>query len=73
MSAAASHIVTLIGIILLLKQFKLGYYLICLASIGGIAYNYFYSAADFFSSSIGMLYVPVITALFLKSNWHIMR
>lgn len=71
-SAAGAHIVTLLGVILLLKQYKLGFYLICLASLGGIIYNYLY-AADFLASSIGLLYVPIITAFFLKSNWHILR
>jgi len=71
-SAAGAHIVTLLGVILLLKEYKLGFYLICLASLGGIIYNYLY-AADFLASSIGLLYVPIITAFFLRSNWHILR
>ncbi len=73
MATSISHAVTLIGIMLMLKQYKLGFYLICLASLGGIGYNHLCSEADFLSASIGMLYVPVITALFLKSNWHIMK
>ncbi|MBQ6713670.1 MAG: hypothetical protein IJN28_07790 [Selenomonadales bacterium] len=73
MATSVSHVVTLLGILLMLKQYKLGFYIICLASLGGIGYNYFYSQMDFLSASIGMLYVPVITALFLRSNWHIMK
>ena len=73
MATSVSHVVTLVGIMLMRKQYKLGFYIICLASLVGIGYNYFFSKMDFLSASIGMLYVPIITALFLKSNWHIMK
>ena len=73
MATSVSHVVTLLGIALMLKQYKLGFYVICLASLCGIGYNYFCSELDFLSASIGMLYVPIITALFLRSNWHIMK
>ncbi len=73
MATSISHVITLLGILLMLKQYKLGFYIICLASLVGIGYNYFYSQMDFLSASIGMLYVPVITALFLRSNWHNMK
>lgn len=69
MAVFASEIITLLGVIVLLKGRKLGFCLICLATIGAIAYNYIYGTADFVTSSISMLYVPVITALFLKSCW----
>lgn len=73
MATSVSHITTLLGIALMRKQYKVGFYIICLASLGGIIYNYFCSELDFLSASIGMLYVPIITAFFLKGNWHIMK
>lgn len=69
----ASEIATLLGVFILLKGRKLGFYIICLATICAIAYNYIYGTADFLTSSLSMLYVPVITGLFLKSNWHILK
>lgn len=70
MAVFASEIVTLLGVVILLKGRRLGFYFICLATIGAIGYNYIYGTADFVTSSLSMLYVPIITALFLKSCWH---